>query len=111
MKDALLITLKKYAIKVSRGDYLVLTLHRQENLADGARLRAIFTGLIQAGRRIIFPAHPRTLQSMKDFAVLAMLQGSQIELCKPMGYVAFLRFTAGADKILADCGRLCWEAY
>ena len=56
MKDALLMTLKKYGIKVSRGDYLVLTLHRQENLADGARLRAIFSGIIQAGRRIIFPA-------------------------------------------------------
>jgi UDP-GlcNAc3NAcA epimerase len=111
MKDALLMTLKKYGIKVSRGDYLVLTLHRQENVADGARLRAIFSGLIQAGRRIIFPAHPRTLQSMKNFGVLEMLQGSQIELCKPMGYVAFLRLTAGADKILTDSGGVRREAY
>ena len=111
MKDALLMMLKKYGIKVSRGDYLVLTLHRQENLVDGARLRAIFSGLIDAGRRIIFPAHPRTLKSMKDFGVLEMLQGSQIELCKPMGYVAFLRLTAGADKILTDSGGVRREAY
>ena len=80
MKDDLLMTLKKYGIKMSRGDYLVLTLHRQENLADGARLRAIFTGLIQAGRRIIFPAHPRTLQSMKDFGVLETLWISDFSL-------------------------------
>jgi UDP-N-acetylglucosamine 2-epimerase len=48
---------------------------------------------------------------MKDFGVLEMLQGSQIELCKPMEYVAFLRLTAGADKILTDSGGVRREAY
>src|SRR5207249_54681 len=41
MKDALQMTLKKYEIEPCRGDYLVLTLHREENLMDEARLRAI----------------------------------------------------------------------
>jgi len=111
MKDALLMTLEKYQMEVSRGDYLVLTLHRQENLTDGARLRAIFEGLIRSGRRIVFPAHPRSLQSMKNFGVLEMLSGSKIELCKPMGYVDFLKLTAGADKILTDSGGVRREAY
>ena len=52
MKDALLETIEKYDIKVSRGDYLVMTLHRQENLTDGTRLRAILQGLVQSGRRV-----------------------------------------------------------
>ena len=111
MKDALLMTLEKYQMKVSRGDYLVLTLHRQENLTDGTRLRAIFEGLVRSGRRIIFPAHPRSLQSIKNFGVLEMLSGSKIELCKPMGYVDFLKLTAGADKILTDSGGVRREAY
>ena len=111
MKDALLKTVEQYRMEVSRGDYLVLTLHRQENLTNGTRLKAIFAGLIKSQRRIIFPAHPRTLQSMKDFGVLEMLRGSQIELCSPMGYVEFLRLMAGADKILTDSGGVRREAY
>jgi UDP-N-acetylglucosamine 2-epimerase (non-hydrolysing) len=111
MKDALLMTLEKFGIGVSRGDYLVLTLHRQENLTDRQRLRAIMEGLVKADRKIIFPAHPRTLQCMKEFGILELLRGSQIELCKPMGYVDFLRLTAGADKILTDSGGVRREAY
>ena len=111
MKDALLMTLQKYDIDVSRGDYLVLTLHRQENLTDGTRLRSIFEGLIRSGRRIIFPVHPRSLQSMKTFGVLEMVRGSQIELCKPMSYVEFLKLMARADKILTDSGGVRREAY
>jgi UDP-GlcNAc3NAcA epimerase len=111
MKDALQITLEKYNIKVSRGNYLVLTLHRQENLADETRLRAIFEGLVRSGRKIVFPAHPRSMQTMKSFGVLEMIRDSQIELCKPMGYVEFLKLMAGADKILTDSGGVRREAY
>jgi len=111
MKDALLLTLEKNKIPISRGDYLVLTLHRQENLTDGKRLRAIFEGLIRSGKRIVFPAHPRSLQSMKNFGVLEMLSGSKIEVCKPLGYVEFLKLTAGANKILTDSGGVRREAY
>src|SRR5262249_47539178 len=58
-----------------------------------------------------FPAHPRTLQSLKDFGVLEMLQCSQIEVCKPMGYLDFLRLIAGADKILTDSWGVLREGY
>jgi len=111
MKDALLQTLAKYGITPARGDYHVLTLHRQENLTDERRLRAIVEGLVRAGRRIVFPAHPRTLTCLEKFGLISLLRGSQIELCKPMGYVDFLRLTAGADKILTDSGGVRREAY
>ncbi len=111
MKDALLMTLAKYDIRPARGDYLVLTLHRQENLEDLSRLRAILEGLVKSGRRIIFPAHPRTLKQLETAGLLALLRGSKIELCKPLGYVDFVRLAAGADKILTDSGGVRREAY
>jgi len=111
MKDALLLTLEKYAIEPSRGDYDVLTLHRQENLEDEARLGAIIEGLVRAKRRIVFPAHPRTLKCLEAFGLIHMLRGSSIELCKPMGYVDFLRLAAGANKVLTDSGGVRREAY
>jgi len=111
MKDALLTTLEKYHIEPSRGDYHVLTLHREENLTDGQRLRAIVDGLIKAERRIVFPAHPRTVRCLERWGLVDMLRGSQIELCKPMRYVDFVRLAAGADKILTDSGGVRREAY
>jgi len=111
MKDALLKTLKKYDIQPHRGDYDVLTLHRQENVTDQARLRAIFEGLVKAGRRIIFPVHPRTLRCMEEFGILETVRDSRIELSQPMGYVDFVRLAAGADKILTDSGGVRREAY
>ncbi len=111
MKDALVMTLQKYGIAPARGDYLVLTLHRQENLTDATRLRSIMQGLVQSKRKIIFPAHPRTLQTMKNFGILELIEGSQIEVRKPEGYVDFIRLAAGADKILTDSGGVRREAY
>ena len=111
MKDAMILTLEKHGIEPVRGDYHVLTLHRQENLTDRARLHAIIDGLIKAERRIVFPAHPRTVQALQSFGLIDVVRGSQIELCKPMGYVEFVRLAAGADKILTDSGGVRREAY
>ena len=78
---------------------------------DGARLAAIIEGLVRSRRRIVFPAHPRTLQTMKNLAILDLIAKSKIEICKPMGYVDFVRLAAGADKIVTDSGGVRREAY
>jgi UDP-GlcNAc3NAcA epimerase len=111
MKDALLLTLARYDIRPSRGDYLVLTLHREENLMRPERLRAILDGIARSKRRVVFPAHPRTLGTMRTAGVMDIIADSSIELCKPMGYVDFIRVMAGADKILTDSGGVRREAY
>lgn len=111
MKDALLETLAKYGIQPVRGDYHVLTLHRQENLTDDKRLTAIVEGLIRADRRIVFPVHPRTVQCLERAGLMQRLHASRVELCKPLGYVDFVRLAAGADKILTDSGGVRREAY
>jgi UDP-N-acetylglucosamine 2-epimerase len=111
MKDALLTTLRKFDIKPERGNYHLLTLHREENLTDRSRLLAIIEGLVKADQRIIFPAHPRTLQTLRTVGALEMIEKSKIELSQPLGYVDFLRLTAGANKILTDSGGVRREAY
>jgi UDP-N-acetylglucosamine 2-epimerase len=111
MKDALLTALKKFQIEIERKDYLVLTLHREENLTSDTRLRAILDGIIKTERRVIFPAHPRTVQAIGRFGLSDLIRQSHIELCKPMSYVDFVRLAAGADKILTDSGGVRREAY
>ncbi len=111
MKDALLFTLSGLEIPLARGDYMVVTLHRQENILDGARLEAIVDGLIRSGQRILFPAHPRTRKQLKLHGLIEKLAKSRVELLQPLGYVDFIRLAAGANKILTDSGGVRREAY
>jgi len=111
LNDALLMTLSKYDILPSRGDYDLLTIHRHENLSSDARLSAIIRGVIKADRRTVFPAHPRTLNCLLTLGLVDTLKESKIELCKPMSYLEFLRLAAGANKILTDSGGVRREAY
>jgi UDP-GlcNAc3NAcA epimerase len=111
MKDALLYTLEENRIEVSRGDYMVLTLHREENVENKDRLEAIFDGLIKSGKRILFPAHPRTMKRIQSNGLMKRIAHSKIEIMKPLGYLDFLRMTAGADKVLTDSGGVRREAY
>lgn len=111
MNDALIHTLQSHNIQISRGDYMVLTLHREENVTQPKRLASIIDGLIKSGKRIIFPAHPRTLKQIEKNGLKSHLAGSKIEVIKPMGYLEFVKLTAGADKILTDSGGVRREAY
>jgi UDP-GlcNAc3NAcA epimerase len=111
MNDALVHTLEAHKIEITRGDYMVLTLHREENVTQPERLELIIDGLIKSGRRIIFPAHPRTLKQIERNGLKTHLARSRIEVVKPMGYLEFVKLTAGADKVLTDSGGVRREAY
>jgi UDP-GlcNAc3NAcA epimerase len=111
MKDVLMYTLSRLEVPVVRRDYMVLTLHRQENVTSYERLESIVDGLIRSQKNILFPAHPRTRKQLEKFGLIPRLAQSKIELIKPLGYVEFVRLLAGADKVLTDSGGVRREAY
>ena len=96
---------------VNRGDYMVLTLHRQENVMQPERLKLIIDGLIRSEQRILFPTHPRTLKQIKRNGLMKGLAKSNIEVMPPKGYVDFIELLAGANKVLTDSGGVRREAY
>ncbi len=111
MNDTLTYAVENHGIKISRGDYMVLTLHREENVLQPERLRSIIDGLIQSDKRIIFPVHPRTLSQIQKNGLMNRLVNSKIEVLKPLGYLEFAKLMAGADKVLTDSGGVRREAY
>lgn len=111
MKDVLMYTLSRLEVPVVRRDYMVLTLHRQENVVAYERLEAIVDGLIRSQKRILFPAHPRTRKQLEKFGLIKKLAQSKVELMNPLGYVEFVKLVAGADKVLTDSGGVRREAY
>jgi len=99
--------------------YAVLTLHRPSNVDHEDILKGIFSGLNRLSEKIliIFPAHPRTLERIKSFAMDNMVtyvenlsnndlkkSNKNVWVMSPMGYIDFLNLMSHAAVVLTDSG-------
>jgi UDP-N-acetylglucosamine 2-epimerase len=87
--------------------YTALTIHRQAN-TEPARLRAIVDAVNGAGRRFVFPVHPRTRHVLDTHGIRL---GSNVIAVEPLGYLEMLALVASADAVVTDSGGLQKEAY
>jgi UDP-GlcNAc3NAcA epimerase len=109
-KDILLRTLDKYNIQETIGDYLLLTLHRAENVDNKERLSKILNAIRKSKAPVIFPIHPRTQKRLKEFDLYDNLPDN-IKLIEPQSFVNFIKLLAGAKKVLTDSGTVRRESY
>jgi UDP-N-acetylglucosamine 2-epimerase (non-hydrolysing) len=95
---------------LSKGNYILITAHRAENVDNKARLQGILRGLegvhLMTGLPVVFPVHPRTKKMMREFS----LSAEGILFVKPVGYLEFLRLEAGGRLVLTDSGGLQEES-
>jgi UDP-N-acetylglucosamine 2-epimerase len=89
------------------GGYVALTIHRQANTEPG-RLREIVAALRDAGRRFVFPVHPRTSQVLAENGIPLP---ENVEAVEPLGYLEMLALVEGAEAVVTDSGGLQKEAY
>lgn len=93
------------------GRYILVTLHRQENVDDPARLRELIKGIeaasVRFGMRVVFPIHPRTRAKIDAFGIRL---SDRFELMEPVGYLAFLVLQSHAAIVLSDSGGLQEES-
>ena len=85
--------------------YALVTLHRPSNVDEKESLARILGVLDEIGRdiRVIFPAHPRTVERIKHFGLGAPTKQSPT-ICPPVGYLEFLRLESEAALVLTDSG-------
>lgn len=97
---------------LTRGDrpLLFATLHRRENVGEGAReVCAALSAIADAGiADIVFPVHPNPEVSVPIHAALSGRGG--IHLLAPLSYPATVRLMQRCDLILTDSGGLQEEA-
>ncbi|MDV4342678.1 UDP-N-acetylglucosamine 2-epimerase (non-hydrolyzing) [Methanoculleus sp. YWC-01] len=95
---------------VRRGDYFLVTAHRQENVDDARGLGNILKGLERIATEyavpVIYPMHPRTRKMMEQFG----LQAGAIRCIDPIDYLSFLQLEKHAALILTDSGGVQEEA-
>ena len=92
---------------VANPGYLLLTLHRAENVDDPARLAALLAAA-DLDRPVIFPVHPRTAATLRSAGVRPPANVHAIE---PVGYLAMVALERGASLVATDSGGVQKEAY
>ncbi|MBU1276230.1 MAG: UDP-N-acetylglucosamine 2-epimerase (non-hydrolyzing) [Proteobacteria bacterium] len=102
---------------LSRGNYLLATVHRPENTDDPRRLAGIMRAFEQIAGEIpvVFPVHPRTRQKLgKDGlqpAGSAALRPGAPCLIQPVGYLDMVMLEKNAAVIATDSGGVQREAF
>ncbi|HQD27349.1 MAG TPA: UDP-N-acetylglucosamine 2-epimerase (non-hydrolyzing) [Methanoculleus thermophilus] len=84
--------------------YLLVTVHRAENVDIKERLQGIMTALSALSASlslpVVFPVHPRTEKKIREFG----LSTRGILQTDPLGYLDFLQLEANARLVLTDSG-------
>ena len=87
------------------GKYALLTLHRPSNVDSPDTLRSLWTCFNEMSRKvpIIFPAHPRTSQKLKDLDLLTQ-SASDFHVTDPVDYMDVLSLQKNAVFVMTDSG-------
>ncbi|WP_421754458.1 non-hydrolyzing UDP-N-acetylglucosamine 2-epimerase [Croceimicrobium sp.] len=90
------------------SSFALLTLHRQENVDEPARLKAWIEALEKVAKHIsiVCPLHPRT-QARLDKLGLSL----PAQIIPPCGHAEILGLTEASTMVLTDSGGLQKEAY
>ncbi|MFC2007797.1 non-hydrolyzing UDP-N-acetylglucosamine 2-epimerase [Chloroflexota bacterium] len=91
-------------------EYLVATIHRQGNVDNQRNLSAIVDTLCRIDETVVFPVHPRTEKSLKQFKLYRKLKG-KVKVLKPLGYVEFIKLLSNSKRVITDSGGIQKEAY
>jgi len=84
-------------------DYVLLTLHRPENVDNDKRLNELVKSLQELNTKIIFPIHPRTKQKLKSFDPE---NSKNIEFTEPQDYKTFISLISQSKFVISDSGGL-----
>ncbi len=96
---------------LKEGGYLVVSVHREENLDLEANFARLVRLLRRLGRKktvpVIVTAHPRTRKKIRAAGV-ELPPG--VRLLKPLGFTDYVRLQQGSRAVLSDSGTITEEA-
>ncbi len=116
MKDAVeyysKISAKKSSIisdlNLKKNEFVLATIHRQENTDDVEKLTSIFEALeeIHTDCQVVLPIHPRTKKILEKQQLKPT-----ITLVDPVGYFSMLELLKQCKMVVSDSGGLQKEAF
>lgn len=88
--------------------YILATIHRQENTNNKDRLAAIMEGLSTQSKAVILPLHPRTANLLNDYKLTIP---QSITVIKPVGYLDMVMLEMNSALIVTDSGGIQKESF
>jgi len=99
-------------LSIKSKEYILATVHRQENTDKKENLVNIVEAMTQIGEVIIWPLHPRTKKALNDYGLDKKLALSpSVRLIDPVGFLEMMSLETNARLILTDSGGVQKEAY
>lgn len=97
---------------IKRKGYILVTVHRQENVDIRARFASILEGIIKTAAEydipVVYPVHPRARKMMTEFRLRP--RSRRIILTEPVDFLEFLQLESNAQLIMTDSGGVQEEA-
>jgi UDP-N-acetylglucosamine 2-epimerase (non-hydrolysing) len=98
-------------LSVRKGEYFVVSSHREENVDDPHQLRrfvCLLNRIVEVyGHRVIVSTHPRTKNRMAD--INATLR-PEVEFLVPFGFFDYVQLQLNARATLSDSGTISEES-
>lgn len=88
-------------------EYVLLTMHRQENVDDPRRLKILAQFLSKLDYTVLFPIHPRTKNNLENSGIELP---SNVQTIDPVGYTEFLYLLNKSILVMTDSGGVQEEA-
>ena len=94
-------------LRLKKGEYLVMTLHRPSNVDEQQLLKSIIERIVELADTypIIFPVHPRTRKILEDMN----LSFRNLHYVNPLGYLEFNYLIKNSLGVLTDSGGITEE--
>jgi len=93
-------------LRIQAGEYLLVTMHRAENVDDPTRLERLLKGLSRLAdmhrQPIVISLHPRTADKMRQFDLDP--ESERVRLLTPLGFFDFVKLERSARCVLSDSG-------
>ena len=107
MLDSL--NLVKNQLQFIEENFILCTLHRQENVDNPKRLKLIIDNLVDLtqSHKVILPIHPRTKKKIDNLGINL----GDIRTIEPQGYIQFLSYLKFSTCLVTDSGGAQKDAY
>jgi len=95
-------------LKLDPGEFVVGTIHRQENTDDIEKLKCIIQALnsINKIKKVVLPLHPRTRKIMEVNGL-----HTEFKVIEPLGYFGIIELLKNSALVITDSGGMQKEAF